>query len=112
MDRPNKPSLLPKTPGPVPQAQVNISHSNSRVSAVLPTGESIEILLYGATIISWKDGKGQEKLWLSEAAKLDGTKAVRGGVPVVFPVCKGIADKSGGSETSDGKGQRGVQDNG
>lgn len=86
MERANKPSLLPKTPGLPPQAQVNISHSNSRVSAVLPTGESIEILLYGATIVSWKDATGAEKLWLSEAAKLDGTKAVRGGVPLVFPV--------------------------
>jgi glucose-6-phosphate 1-epimerase len=53
---------------------------------VLPTGESIEVLLFGATIISWKDAKGGEKLWVSEKAKTDGTKAVRGGVPVVFPV--------------------------
>jgi len=86
VDRPKKPSALATTPGLSPQAQVNITHSNSRVSAVLPTGESIEVLLYGATIISWKDAVGAEKLWLSEKAKLDGTKAVRGGVPVVFPV--------------------------
>jgi glucose-6-phosphate 1-epimerase len=86
VDRPKKPSALAATPGLPPQAQVNITHSNSRISAVLPTGESIEVLLYGATIISWKDAAGAEKLWLSEKAKLDGTKAVRGGVPVVFPV--------------------------
>ncbi len=86
VDRPKKPSALATTPGLTPQAQVNITHSNNRVSAVLPTGESIEILLYGATIISWKDAQGAEKLWLSEKAKLDGSKAVRGGVPVVFPV--------------------------
>jgi glucose-6-phosphate 1-epimerase len=46
----------------------------------------VEILLFGATIISWKDSKGAENLWVSEAAKLDGSKAVRGGVPLVFPV--------------------------
>ncbi|KAK0120352.1 hypothetical protein ONS95_011755 [Cadophora gregata] len=86
VDRPKKPTALATTPGLPPQAQVNITHSHSRVSAVLPTGESAEILLFGATIISWKDGAGQERLWLSEAAKLDGTKAVRGGVPLVFPV--------------------------
>jgi glucose-6-phosphate 1-epimerase len=86
VDRPKKPSALSTTPGLAPQAQVNITHSNSRVSAVLPTGEAVEILLYGATITSWKDGKGAEKLWLSEKAKLDGTKAVRGGIPLVFPV--------------------------
>ncbi len=86
VDRPNKPSALATTPGLPPQPQVDISHSQSRVSAVLPTGESVEILLYGATIISWKDVKGSEKLFLSEAAKLDGSKAVRGGIPLVFPV--------------------------
>jgi len=36
--------------------------------------------------LSWKDAKGSEKLWLSEGAKVDGSKAVRGGVPLVFPV--------------------------
>ena len=87
VDRPNKPSALASTPGLPPQPQVNISHSNQRVAAVLPTGESVEILLYGATVISWKDKSGNEKLWLSEAAKLDGSKAVRGGIPLVFPVC-------------------------
>ncbi len=70
---------------------MNISHANSRVSAVLPTGESVEILLYGATVISWKDKDGNEKLWLSEGAKLDGSKAVRGGIPVVFPVGTALA---------------------
>lgn len=86
VDRPNKPTALTATPGLQRQAAVNISHGNQRVSAVLPTGESVEILLYGATVISWKDASGAEKLWLSEAAALDGSKAVRGGIPLVFPV--------------------------
>ncbi|KAI1323401.1 galactose mutarotase-like domain-containing protein [Xylariaceae sp. FL0255] len=77
--------LLKNTPD-LPKAQVNISHDNSRVSAVLPTNESVEVLMYGATVISWKDKDGNEKLFLSDAAKLDGTKAVRGGIPLVFPV--------------------------
>ncbi|UKZ49340.1 hypothetical protein TrVGV298_003586 [Trichoderma virens] len=86
VDRPNKPSALAATPSLPPQAQVTISDGSSRVTAVLPTGESVEILLYGATVLSWKDASGDEKLWLSEGAKLDGTKAVRGGIPLVFPV--------------------------
>lgn len=86
VDRPNKPTALASTPGLSPQPQVDFAHKNSRVSAVLPTGESLEILLCGATVISWKDAAGREKLWLSEAAKLDGSKAVRGGIPLVFPV--------------------------
>lgn len=87
VDRPKKPSALSATPGLAPQAQVNISHDNARVSATLPTGESVEILLYGATIVSWKNAGGVEKLWVSEKAVLDGGKAVRGGIPLVFPVC-------------------------
>ncbi|KAI2619022.1 galactose mutarotase-like protein [Hypomontagnella submonticulosa] len=86
VERRNKPSALATTPGLPPQPQVNTSHDNSRVTAVLPTGESVEVLLYGATVISWKDRFGTEKLWLSDAAKLDGSKAVRGGIPLVFPV--------------------------
>ncbi|KAI1374282.1 galactose mutarotase-like protein [Hypoxylon crocopeplum] len=86
VDRRNKPMALATTPGLPPQPQVNFSHSNSRVSAVLPTGESVEVLLYGATVISWKNRFGIDRLWLSDAAKLDGSKAVRGGIPLVFPV--------------------------
>ena len=86
VDRSKKPSALSATPANLPQAIVNVS--DSKVSASLPTGEAIEILLYGATVISWKDAQGSEKLWLSQGAVLDGTKAVRGGVPVVFPVCR------------------------
>lgn len=86
VDRPNKPTALAATPGLPPQAQVTISDDNARVTALLPTGESVEVLLFGATVLSWKDAAGDEKLWLSEASKLDGSKGVRGGIPIVFPV--------------------------
>ncbi|KAI1809575.1 galactose mutarotase-like protein [Poronia punctata] len=86
VERSNKPAALASTPGLPPQPQVNFSHENSRVSATLPTGESVEVLLYGATVISWKDRAGNEKLWVSDVAKFDGSKPVRGGVPLVFPV--------------------------
>ena len=81
-----KPPTLSSTPGLAPQPTVSFSDDNARVTAELPTGESVSILLYGATVLSWKDAQGNEKLWLSEGAKLDGSKAVRGGVPLVFPV--------------------------
>jgi glucose-6-phosphate 1-epimerase len=70
-----------------PSAQVDISPSSDRVTATLPTGESCEVLLFGATLVSWKSEGGlRENLWMSDAAKVDGSKAVRGGVPLVFPV--------------------------
>jgi len=83
VERAKKPSALSATPD-VAQAQIDIT--DGKVTAILPTGESVEVMLYGATVTSWKDAQGDEKLWVSEGAVLDGTKAIRGGVPVVFPV--------------------------
>ncbi|KAF2874503.1 galactose mutarotase-like domain-containing protein [Massariosphaeria phaeospora] len=87
VDRANRPSALNAPSAAAPGAQVDITGSgaSSKVIATLPSGESVEVLLFGATVISWKSGGG-ENLWLSEKAALDGSKAVRGGVPVVFPV--------------------------
>ncbi|KAK4506329.1 hypothetical protein PRZ48_000059 [Zasmidium cellare] len=82
MDRANKPQPIssPTTTGPQPQ----VNADKDRVSATLPTGDSVEVLLYGATVTSWKSN-GKERLWVSDAAKLDGSKPVRGGIPLVFP---------------------------
>lgn len=85
VDRPNKPSALAATPQQS-HSQPTVTIDNGRVNAALPTGETVEILLHGATVLSWKDASGNEKLWLSEGAVLDGSKAVRGGIPLVFPV--------------------------
>lgn len=82
MDRSHKPSAIsPTSAGPQPTVNVE----GGKVTATLPTGESVEVLLYGATVISWKTNK-KENLFLSDSAVLDGKKAVRGGIPVVFPV--------------------------
>lgn len=89
VERANRPSALSAPSAAAPGAQVDITGSgpSSRVTARLPSGESVEVLLYGATVISWKSNGGQtENLWLSDKAALDGSKPVRGGIPVVFPV--------------------------
>ncbi|KAL8994505.1 MAG: hypothetical protein Q9169_005534 [Polycauliona sp. 2 TL-2023] len=85
MDRAKKPAAIPVSPIQ-PTPQVFISHDNSRVTANLPTGQQLEVLLYGATVISWKSANGKENLFLSSKAQLDGSKPVRGGIPLVFPV--------------------------
>lgn len=46
------------------EERLNLSNKLS-----LPSGESVKVLLYGATVISWIVD-GQEKLFLSEKAKL------------------------------------------
>lgn len=66
--------------------------SDSKVTLVHPNGASVTVLLYGATVISWKspsegrdDQQTKERLFVSSKAALDGSKPVRGGIPVVFP---------------------------
>ena len=86
VERAKKPSAISATHDDAPQPQVSISDDSARVIARLPTGESVEVHLHGATVISWKSNDGQENLWLSEKAVLDGSKPIRGGIPVVFPV--------------------------
>ena len=82
VERATRPSAISaNTTGPQPSVQSD----GNKVTATLPTGDSVEILLYGATVISWKSS-GKDNLWLSEDANLEGKKAVRGGIPVVFPV--------------------------
>ncbi|PIL31965.1 hypothetical protein GSI_06669 [Ganoderma sinense ZZ0214-1] len=63
---------------------------SDRVILKHPKGPSAEILFYGASVISWKSGsvtspEPVERLFTSAKAALDGSKPVRGGIPVVFP---------------------------
>jgi len=82
VDRANKPSAISASASG-PQATVHAD--GHKVTATLPCGDSIEVILYGATVTSWKKN-GQEQFWVSSASKYDGKKAIRGGIPVVFPV--------------------------
>jgi glucose-6-phosphate 1-epimerase len=50
-----------------------------------PDGAQANITLYGAHLISWRGADGRERLFCSARSALDGTKAIRGGVPVIFP---------------------------
>ncbi|KZM28465.1 carbohydrate binding [Ascochyta rabiei] len=88
VDRANRPSALnaPKSSGPSAQVDVVGDGGSQKVVASLPSGESVEVYLFGATVTSWKSNGGQtENLWVSESADLTGKKPIRGGVPVVFP---------------------------
>ena len=50
-----------------------------------PDGAQATVLLHGATLISWIPAGGHERLYLSPLAEAGPGKAVRGGVPVIFP---------------------------
>jgi glucose-6-phosphate 1-epimerase len=48
-------------------------------------GAQATVSLFGAHLLSWKTADGQERLFVSSLTPLDGSKAIRGGVPVIFP---------------------------
>jgi len=54
-----------------------VTHSDS--------GASVSIHPFGATITSFKNGDGKETLFVSRDAITNGTKAIRGGIPICFP---------------------------
>jgi len=55
---------------------VRLTHGNGNAEVV--------VLLHGATVLSWNVG-GKNILFLSDKAVFEKEKAVRGGIPVVFP---------------------------
>lgn len=48
-------------------------------------GAAAIVTLYGAHIVSWHGADGAERLFCSARSALDGSRAIRGGVPVIFP---------------------------
>jgi glucose-6-phosphate 1-epimerase len=58
-------------------SSISITHSKS--------GAKAEVYTYGATVTSFVSSTGRELLFLSKEAKLDGSKPIRGGIPLVFP---------------------------
>ncbi|KAI0039101.1 galactose mutarotase-like protein, partial [Auriscalpium vulgare] len=67
-----------------------IEKTHDKIILKHPKGPSVEILYYGATVISWKaadrnSSSLSERIFVSSKAALDGSKPVRGGIPVVFP---------------------------
>jgi glucose-6-phosphate 1-epimerase len=48
-------------------------------------GARAVVTLYGAHLVSWKTADGKERIFCSARSALDGSRAIRGGVPVIFP---------------------------
>ncbi|MEO7495703.1 MAG: D-hexose-6-phosphate mutarotase [Massilia sp.] len=55
------------------------------VEILAADGARAIVTLFGAHLVSWKSADGQERLFCSSATPLDGSAAIRGGVPVIFP---------------------------
>lgn len=63
----------------------SVIEGEGTVEAKLPSGDAVTVYLHGATVTSWKASDGDDKIFLSTASALDGSAAIRGGIPVVFP---------------------------
>lgn len=55
------------------------------LSLTHPSGAQATVLLYGGHLVSYRTAGGDELLYLSPQATAANGKAVRGGVPVIFP---------------------------
>jgi len=59
-------------------------HGQPCLRLVFGPQDNVLVALHGAHVLSWL-GAGEERLFLSPKALLDGKSAIRGGVPVCFP---------------------------
>ncbi|KAL5153703.1 putative glucose-6-phosphate 1-epimerase [Glycine soja] len=56
-----------------------------RIILTEATGSSAEVLLYGGQVVSWKNERKEELLFMSSKANWKQSKANRGGISVCFP---------------------------
>ena len=69
-----------------PEATLRAEQGSMGVVVVLRAGEaSARVSLFGAHLLSWIDSGGEERLWMSSIATLDGSAPIRGGVPIAWP---------------------------
>lgn len=50
-----------------------------------PDGAAAIVTLFGAHLVSWVMADGRERIFCSAKSSLDGSRPIRGGVPVIFP---------------------------
>ncbi|XP_010485396.1 PREDICTED: putative glucose-6-phosphate 1-epimerase [Camelina sativa] len=63
----------------------NDGDGSSRIILTEPRGSTAEVLLFGGQVISWKNERREELLYMSSKAQYKPPKAIRGGIPVCFP---------------------------
>jgi len=70
--------MTSSAPQPTTPAPIKIVHTAS--------GSSTTVDPFGATVTSYVTPSGYEALFVSRLARHDGSKAIRGGIPLVFPI--------------------------
>ncbi|KAF3546568.1 hypothetical protein DY000_02000591 [Brassica cretica] len=64
---------------------VNARDGSSRVVLSEPSGSYAEVSLYGGQVVSWKNERREQLLYMSTKAQMKPPKAIRGGLPICFP---------------------------
>lgn len=82
------PSLLSLAQAVCTSAQV--IESARTIKATIPSGDTVEIYRHGATVSSWTSSSKEQLIFLSTASVLNGSAALRGGIPVVSSLCEWI----------------------
>lgn len=61
------------------------ANGSRRIILSEPTGSTVEVNLFGGQVVSWKNERREELLFMSSKAVRKPPKAVRGGIPICFP---------------------------
>ncbi|XP_057482193.1 putative glucose-6-phosphate 1-epimerase isoform X1 [Actinidia eriantha] len=61
------------------------SDGSPRIILSEPTGSTAEVLLYGGQVVSWKNERREELLFMGSKAIRKPPNAIRGGIPICFP---------------------------
>ncbi|CAN6811098.1 unnamed protein product, partial [Brassica oleracea] len=64
---------------------VNGRDGSSRIVLSEPSGSRAEVSLYGGQVVSWKNERREQLLYMSTKAQMKPPKAIRGGLPICFP---------------------------
>ncbi|KAL8132477.1 putative glucose-6-phosphate 1-epimerase [Apium graveolens] len=64
---------------------ISDADGSSKVILSEPTGSTAEVLLLGGHVVSWKNGRREELLYMSNKTARKSPKGTRGGIPMCFP---------------------------
>jgi len=62
-----------------------MSDALEKITLKHPAGAELDVYYHGAHITRWRSASGRELMFLSRRALLRADKAIRGGVPLIFP---------------------------
>ena len=78
---------MPPIP-PTTGASVSGPNGNDALGGIvtLTAGPAeVRVARFGAHVLSWRDGLGVDRLWMSRLSAMDASSPIRGGIPLAWP---------------------------